>query len=101
MIQKRNIIQLFKERVGRNIRMIRQNSGITGEEFAKKLGISRSHLHRLEYAKAYGIVFTAMYNLGKEVVDLDRLFREDMEAIITARNQEEFYTRREDKQWTI
>lgn len=101
MIRKRNIIQLFKERFGRNIRMIRQNSGITGEEFAKKLGISRSHLHRLEYAKAYGIVFTAMYNLGKEGVDLDRLFREDIEATITARNREDYYTRGEDKQWTM
>ncbi len=101
MKQMRNTIQLFKERVGRNIRMIRQNAGITGEEFAKKLDISRSHLHRLEYAKAYGIVFTAMYNLGKEGIDLDRLFREDIEATIAARNQEELYTRGQDKKWVI
>ncbi len=99
MKQSRPVIQNFKERVGRNIKMLRNNSGVTGEEFAEKLGISRSHLHRLENAKAYGFSFEGLYNMGKEFTDLDRLFREDIEAMIAARNKELIFNRQEEKSW--
>lgn len=92
-------IKKFKKRIGRNVKMIRTNSGLTAEEFASWLNISRSHLFRLETAQANSIDFCLLYNLGKQTTDLDRLFREDIEKIISQRNKELFLNRKESKKW--
>lgn len=92
-------IHKFKQRIGRNIKFIRLNSGDTAEEFAKKLHIPRIHLFRLENAKAKAIDYNFIYNLGKRLTDLDRLFREDIAETTTVRNNELFLNRKGSKEW--
>jgi transcriptional regulator with XRE-family HTH domain len=72
-------ITKFKELIGQNIRLFRKVSGLTGEQFAKELGISRNHLFNLENAKAYGIVYNAVHYIG-ERTDLNRFFKEDISS---------------------
>ncbi len=92
-------IQKFKVRVGKNIKMMRINSGLTANDFASKLKISRTHLFRLENATAKAIDFSFIYNMGKTLTDLDRIFREDIEKLIKTRNDELFLNRKAEKKW--
>lgn len=71
------VLKRYREMVGRNINLMRRASGLTGEEFSKKLGVSRTHLYRLENGIAYGAVFEAIYHLGK-ITEIGRLFTEDI-----------------------
>lgn len=70
-------LKLFKKRIGRNILTMRKISGLTGEEFAISIGISRTHLYHIERGDAYNFVFDALYHLNNKI-SLSSFFKEDL-----------------------
>jgi transcriptional regulator with XRE-family HTH domain len=86
--------KLFKKRVGKNIKFLRMNYNKSSQEFADDFGISRTLLYRIENGQSTFISLKFLHNLGENLVDLDRVFREDIEETIKKRN-----TRSKGKEW--
>ena len=67
----------FKELIGRNMRALRKATGLTGEQFARYLGVSRTHLYMLETGRSLNIRYNALYRLSKET-NLDNFFKKSI-----------------------
>lgn len=70
-------IENFKKQLGRNIKLLRMMSGLTGEDFAKSIGVSRNHLYCLERGTAYGIVIEALFHINNRT-NISDLLNEDI-----------------------
>jgi transcriptional regulator with XRE-family HTH domain len=77
----------FKETFGRNLKLWRTASGMTGEEFCRHLGLSRSHLYLIEMGKAGSLGFSALYRI-KEAMDMNTFFNKEItDEIIKDRDE--------------
>lgn len=70
-------LKRFKELLGSNMRLLRKVSGLTGEQFAKEIGISRNHLFNIENAKAYGLVYDALHYISQKA-DMNKFLKNDL-----------------------
>lgn len=68
----------FKKRLANNIKLIRRASGLTGDDFATKIGVSRTYLYKLETATAATLALDTILKLTYQVDNMDDLFNKDM-----------------------
>jgi transcriptional regulator with XRE-family HTH domain len=66
----------LRDRISNNLKILRKCSGMTGEQFAKFLGISRCHLYSLERGKAERIIIDSLCSLDK-ITNLGSFFEDD------------------------
>ena len=71
------VLTVFRERLGKNLRYLRIASGTKVEIFAKKLGLTKNHLYRIENATAARIPLDALYYINREV-SLNKLLTQDV-----------------------